>query len=255
MFTTMYSNRFKALEIPEDPTDYEEFEDVAPYNILENRRWTFLWLNRHPNAYLIQRRFGVGGRYNGKLMWRELNLMKEEVEKLRNSMREYQTEVWARRTELYTLISEQRELCDEDTRASKVDTILLGSISAIITDNPQTLLSSFFHQVPSAMMMMQDIISFVPIETCAEKLQKHLDTCTDCSSNFVGYYCQFKENGRCSHYYEIQDFQEELEREEYYEDEDKNRLVELEIEYERALAIKEDRLQEYEDAISDDDDW
>ena len=33
-------NRFKALEEPEDPTDYEEFEDIAPYNKLRDGKWT-----------------------------------------------------------------------------------------------------------------------------------------------------------------------------------------------------------------------
>lgn len=245
-FNIMYLNRFKLLEIPLDPTDYEDYEDIVPYNKLKNGKWASLWLNRHPIAHLIQHRFCR--QYNGKLMWREINIMKEEIKKLKNSIHKYQTKLWVRRTELYTLITEQKKLCNEDTRASKVDTILISAISARITDDkPQTLLAAFFQQVPDAMLMMKDIISFVPIETCAEKLQKHLNTCTathKCTHYFIAYECQNK-GGRCSHYYEIEELQEELDRDEYYEDEDKDRLVRLEFEYERALAVKEDRLDEY----------
>ena len=43
----MYSNRFKVLEIAQDPTDYDDFEDIAPYNLLDDGKWTSLWMNRH----------------------------------------------------------------------------------------------------------------------------------------------------------------------------------------------------------------
>ena len=243
-------NRFKALEEPEDPTDYEEFEDIAPYNKLRDGKWNSLWLNRHPLCYKIADRFGDN--YYGKLMWRELNEMKKEIEKLCKAIDDYQKKVWTRRSKLHNLIDEQEKLCGEDTRATKLDTILLSAIDATMTD-PQTLLSAFVHQVPEAMIMMENIISFIPIETCAEKLQKHLDICPGtykCTRNFVAYECQFKENGRCSHYFEIQDFKEELERDEYYEDEDRDRLRGLEYKYERALAVKENRLEEF---LSDDE--
>jgi len=253
----MRSNRFKALEFPQDPTDYEDFEDVAPYNKLVDGKWTSLWMNRHPIAYKISGRFSCN--YDGKLMWRELNAMKEEIEKLQKSLDEYQKEVWPRSRELNNLIREQEKLCSEDNRASKVNTILLSAIAASKkTDNPQTPLGSFFHQVPDSMMMMQDIISFIPIETCAEKLQKHLDVCSGlngkykCTKNYVSYDCQFKENGRCSHYYEIERANEEIERDQYYADEDKDKIESLEVEYERALSVKEDRLEEYLEYLYDD---
>jgi hypothetical protein len=37
-------NRFEALksQFPKDPTDYEDFEDIAPYNKLEDGKWTSL---------------------------------------------------------------------------------------------------------------------------------------------------------------------------------------------------------------------
>lgn len=38
-------NRFKVLEFPKD------FEDIAPYNKLENGKWTSLRFNRHPLYY------------------------------------------------------------------------------------------------------------------------------------------------------------------------------------------------------------
>ncbi len=234
----------------EDPTDYEDFEDIAPYNKLENGKWTSLWMNRHPLYYKIANRFS--GNYDGKLTWRELNKMKEEIDKLNKAIQEYQYETWPRRRELRNLIWEQEKLCGEDTRSSKVDTILLSAMTA---DNQQTLLSAFIHQVPDAMMMIQDIMSFIPIETCAEKLQKHLDECNGkykCTRNFVGYECQFKENGRCSHFYEIESAKEEMEREAYYEDEDKDRLRDLRCKYERALAVKQDRLEEYLEDFYDD---
>jgi len=197
----MHSNRFKALEFPQDPTDYEDFEDVAPYNKLVDGKWTSLWKNRHPNAYMIVNRFCSD--YNGKLTWRELNAMKERIEKFSKSLYEYQKEVWPRRRELKNLIREQEKLCGKE---------------------------------------------------CAEELQKHLEKCTvtpKCSVGIVAYECRYGDNGRCSHYYEIQQFNEELERDEYYEEEDKDRIQDLEIDYERALAVKEDRFQEYLDSICD----
>jgi hypothetical protein len=185
-------NRFKALEIPKDPTDYEDFEDIAPYNRLENGNWTSLCMDRHPLYYKITNRFRY--EYDGKLMWRELNAMKEEIENKRKSLRDYQKDILPLYAELYHLIREQKNLCGE---------------------------------------------------RCAEKLQKHLDVCDGCTKDFIRYECQFKENGRCSHYYEKERATEKLEELEYYEYQDKSLIIDLEIRYERALAVKEDRLDEY----------
>ncbi len=69
-------NRFKLLEIPQDSTDYEDFEDIPPYNKLKNGEWNSLWMNRHPNAIEIEARFSPW--YNGKLLWRELDIMKKK---------------------------------------------------------------------------------------------------------------------------------------------------------------------------------
>lgn len=252
MFKMMYSNRFKALEIPQDPTDYEEFEDVAPYNKLEDGKWKSLWMNPHPIYYLIKNRFSQG--YRGKLMYRELEKMKENIKNMKKAVYDYQDEIHARRTELISLIKEQRKLCNEDNRRSTVDTILLSAIAAanntVVTES-QPPLSAFFQQVPDAMMMMSDIMSFIPIESCASELQKHLAQCTECTKNSVCYDCRYKENGRCSHYYSIKRADEELEEYEYYENEDDDKIMDLEIEYERALAIKENRLDEYQNNLAD----
>ena len=94
---------------------------------------------------------------------------------------------------------------------------------------------------------------------CSEKLDAHLNTCNGkykCKKEFVAYNCQFEENGRCSHYYEIENLEEQLENFEYIIDEDTSRYHDLHYEYERALAVKENRLDEYQQQLEDDyDDW
>lgn len=192
-------NRFKALEIPKDPTEYEDFEDIAPYNKLEDGDWKSLWMPSHPLCYMIRNRFSYD--YDGKLMWRELNVMKEEIQNMKRSLREYQEKFSPSYHEFYKLIREQKQLCGE---------------------------------------------------SCAEKLQKHLDVCNGnykCSKDHITYECQFKENGRCSHYYEIERAKEILEEFDYYEHEDQDKISDLEVRYERALAVKEDRLEEYEEEL------
>ena len=112
MFSTLRINKFKVLEEENDPTDYEYYEDIAPYNKLQDGKWTSLWMNRHPLYYKIQNRFN--GTYDGKLLWRELNEMKERIETLQESLGKYQREVLPRRRELRTLIREQEQLCGEE---------------------------------------------------------------------------------------------------------------------------------------------
>ena len=65
--------------------------------------------------------------------------------------------------------------------------------------------------------------------------------------------CMKKTNGRCSHYYDIDQIEDE-EEDEYQNniDCDKRELYTLEREYERALAIKNNRLGEYEQEMEDD---
>jgi hypothetical protein len=242
-------NRFAPLYTPPEATDYEEFEDIAPYNKLQDGKWSSLRLNRHPLYWKIYNRFN--GDYRGKLLWKELNAMKEKIEKLQKSLSEYQNEVSSRREELIDLIRGQEKLCREDTRVSTLETVLSSAITATTTDNQQTPLAGFVYQVPEAMLMMESIISFIPIETCGQKLQKHLDICAvlnanyKCTKNYVSHDCRFNENGRCSHYYEIERANEELEDFEYYEHEDMSKIWGLQADYERALAVKENRLDEY----------
>ena len=250
-------NRFKALEVPQDPTDYEEYEDVAPYNKLEDGKWTSLRLYSHPIHYIITNRFNFY--YGGKLFWFELNKMKEEIENKKKRLHEVQMEGFSRRRELNNLVIEQEKLCSEDTRASTIDTILLSAISARNSVNPiEAPLGAFVQQVDDAMNMMYDIISFIPLETCAQKLQKHIEQCNrlsgkyKCTKDHVTYMCQFMDNGRCSHFYEIERANEELEIYDYYDQEEKDEINDLEYNYKRALAVKENRLQEYLDDMYDD---
>ncbi len=88
--------------------------------------------------------------------------------------------------------------------------------------------------------------------TCKDNLQKHLEICSSkskCHGNFVADECKDGENGRCSHYYAIQSDQQELISYYFYIGEQKEQIKKLEENYERALAIKENRLKEYEDSL------
>ena len=88
--------------------------------------------------------------------------------------------------------------------------------------------------------------------TCKDNLQKHLEICSSkskCHGNFVADECKNGENGRCSHYYAIQCDQQELISYDCYIWEQKEQIKKLEENYERALAIKENRLKEYEDSL------
>ena len=93
---------------------------------------------------------------------------------------------------------------------------------------------------------------------CEEKLDAHLNICNGCdgkykcTKNYISYDCRFKENGRCSHYYEIEHIEERLEDYEYVIHEYNSSYIDLQISYERALADKENRLDEYEQQLEDD---
>lgn len=96
---------------------------------------------------------------------------------------------------------------------------------------------------------------------CVEKLDAHLNICDGyngkykCTKNYVSYDCGFKDNGRCSHYYEIERIEERLEDYQYVIDEYTSRYYDLQYEYERALADKENRLKEYQQQLEDDFDY
>jgi len=95
---------------------------------------------------------------------------------------------------------------------------------------------------------------------CKQNLKVHLEVCNSkyskCTRHFVSYDCQFKENGRCEHYYDIDEETEKKERYQSIISDLHERVGELEMKYERELARKENRLQEYYDMVdSDYDDW
>ena len=86
-------------------------------------------------------------------------------------------------------------------------------------------------------------------EKCKEDLEEHLKKCKNgknaCSQRFVSYECQFKENGRCRHFYEIENAQEIID---FYDENLQDlydRFYEAEGKYQRELAKKENRLDEY----------
>jgi hypothetical protein len=96
-------------------------------------------------------------------------------------------------------------------------------------------------------------------EECSVRLDAHISTCDSkykCTKNFVAYECQFKRNGRCSHYYEIEHLEKDLDDCQYDIDNYSSRYYNLKSEYERALAIKENSLAEHEQDEEDEyDDW
>ena len=91
-------------------------------------------------------------------------------------------------------------------------------------------------------------------DNCQAILQNHLDICSKCTKNFVGYEClrNYENNGRCSHYYKLDNIEQDIcyieESIDYYN----GKYIDIQIEYERALAVKEDRLKEYERQMEDD---
>jgi len=95
----------------------------------------------------------------------------------------------------------------------------------------------------------------ISTSVCGEELKIHLDVCVSdpkCCDNHVAYECRYaNENGRCSHYYEIKHLEEKLEMYEYYIDENRDRIIDLEIDYEVALAKKEGRYEEYKERLYD----
>jgi len=248
-------NIFDVLRFPDEPTtDYEEFEDVLPYNSLVNGNWKSL--PGHPNSRIIKNRFGPW--YSGKLLWKELDAMKKKIEKRRSVLEKYLESTGERRFALCKTIRETQDLCNEgfQDHIIRLDTILLSTLSSASLEEAPLL--NFVDQVCDDTIMM-DVLSFIELDkTCSQELQKHLDVCMGsdgfgrhkCAKNFVAYDCENGENGRCYHYYEIENAKEDLEYIECYEYEENIAIAELESEYQLALAKKEDRLREY---LYDDD--
>jgi len=250
-------NNFDVLRDPDEPTDdYEEFEDIPPYNLLDNG-WKSI---RHPNSKLIKVRFGPW--YTGKLLWRELDAKEKIIERRRRELENYIESRSERRWKLNKKIRETTDLCNEgfQDHIDRLDTILLSTIYSKEEDEEEKVeapLLNFVDQVYDDTIMMV-IVSFIePDKTCSQELQKHLDVCTGdrsgrykCTKNFVTYDCENGENGRCSHYYEIESAKYDLAGIECYEYEENMAIAELESKFQLALAKKEDRLEEY---LSDND--
>lgn len=84
---------------------------------------------------------------------------------------------------------------------------------------------------------------------CSDNLDEHIKTCVStykCTKSYVAYECKSKDNGKCSHFYMIENLDANIEYIEECIDDYKDKYIDLEITYERALALKEDRLEEYE---------
>ena len=91
-------------------------------------------------------------------------------------------------------------------------------------------------------------------DECVRKLDEHLKICEGidgtgkykCTKDFISYDCKYKNNGRCSHYYEIEELESDLGdcNETIYDM--RTKLYKLEETYNRELAKKENRIEEYD---------
>ena len=210
MTTYSTSNMFKVLADDEEDV-YEEFEHLKPYNLVIDNKWWML--SPSPVAQLIKERFSCW--YIGKLTQREINAIKEEMDRAENDLDTYRDKIYDNKCELVKSLKEQKRLCKENSE-------------------------------------------------CEKKLDAHISVCDGidgagkykCEKNYISYDCQFKENGRCSHHYQIERIEERLDEYQYTTGEYNSKYLELLVLYERALAVKENRLEEYEQQIEDEyDDW
>jgi len=183
------ANMFKVLE----DNEYNGFEDIEPYNKIIDAKW---WrLSPHPIGNIINERFSKY--YDGKLTWREINLLKDKMVKCQKQLDEFNSKSYNNRRELKETIKKEKQLCNDE---------------------------------------------------CSKELQKHIDMCNStykCHGDYVAYECRFKDNGRCSHYYDIKHCEERLEDYDYVVDEYTDYYIDYQVEYERTLAIKENRYEEY----------
>ena len=222
------------MQMLQEPTNYEDFKDIPPYNLIKDGNWkrSLTWYSPHPLFHMIIKRFSYD--YDGKLLWRELNAMKNEIEKLKNALSNYEKEVWPRMGELRSLIKEERKLCGKECKEK---------------------FQKHLETCPGGSNAFKDHIHGLLGES-EIKHSKNLNTLlgqlsVKCNDNYIAYECEFGDNGRCSHYYELKSLEEDLECYESDIHEYEIRIINLEVEYRRALAIKENRLQEYLDSIDD----
>ena len=129
-----------------------------------------------------------------------------------------------------------------------------------IIDDRRNKLSSYEDKVEDHMSELKYLIReekklCYNDSSCAENLKKHLVECQSkykCTETFLSQDCWLHDNnGRCCHYFKIENSEEDLGRYECIIYEDKESLYDLEVDYEKALATKENRLDEYYQEISD----
>lgn len=149
-----------------------------------------------PTAELIKERFSRY--YDGVLTIYEINALKELMDKASKDRDDASSNFRKYRSECYSRIREQQELCGEE---------------------------------------------------CERILEEHLHECTakpnKCTKRYVAYVCEYECNGRCSHYFKIQQEEEDIEDYNYREGEFASKYHTTENEYKRELAKKEGWLDEY----------
>jgi hypothetical protein len=149
----------------------------------------------------------------------ELLALKEQIDRVQKNLYDYQDEVREERKDYLTKIKEQKQLCGDQ---------------------------------------------------CLKDLQKHLDICDGgyskddpnygkpyykCERESVCYNCDksnnIENNGRCSHFYEIKHLDERLENLEWHSEDLSDQIIDLQVEYDRKLAIKEGRYEQYKEDLWD----
>ena len=161
----------------------------------------------HPISRLIKNRFS--DEYDGKLTWREIELIREEMDKAENDLNNYRKEVDGKMNKIRDKIREQRLLCKTDPM-------------------------------------------------CLKKLDNHVKECDSkwkCTIYSVSNSCRIKYNinRECSHHRKIEDFERCLDNYRAGIYEFNSPFIDLQRKYERALAVKEDRLEEYESQLDADE--
>jgi len=161
-----------------------------------------------PVACIIKERFSKY--YTGKLTWREINMLKKKMDNCKETIEENRKKSRNERSKLRNSIQDESRLCNDDCKKELNEHIELCKSKHIC-----------------------DLV-------CIQHKR-----CFTCDEDYVSYGCRFEENGRCSHYYAIKHYKEILENYAEQEDENTDSYLDYKIEFERALAIKEDRYEEY----------
>lgn len=181
---------------------YHEFKDIKPYCYLPQCNGLWYRINLSPIGRLIKNRIEFLD--ESKLTWREINAIKEKMDKIINNLENYRAEIFDETSDLVSKLTEQEKLCNSDSE-------------------------------------------------CAKKLDAHLKTCDECTKTYVAYYCNYKDNGRCEHYYDIKYINEKLDNFQYDIDQYLESYQDLEVIYDKVLAIKENRYEEYKRKMYDSD--